>query len=189
MPAARSPGFMPNRTRAASLQPDARTLPRLGAGRRRVANRYTASGTSTCRSDSGNRTYIVAASRTISGEPLKHRKGVRIPGRQGTSPGGSSRFALATPVGGPSGFASGGHEAGWLPVVVPEDERRGPSSVGASPEAVQGRIAVRLDAAAPAGRIAEIVVPSANGLACAAVVITAVEDAGLVWSGAAEDDF
>ena len=50
-----------------------------------------------------------------------------------------------------------------MPVVVPEDERRGPSPVGASLEAVQGRITVRLDAAAPAGRIAEIVVPSANG--------------------------
>ena len=76
-----------------------------------------------------------------------------------------------------------------MPVVVPEAERRGPSPVGASLEAVQGRITVRLEAAAPAGRIAEIVVPSANGLACAAVVFTAVEDAGFVGNGAAEDDF
>ena len=36
------------------------------------------SRSSTCRSDSGNRTYIITVSRMISGELLKYRKGFCI---------------------------------------------------------------------------------------------------------------
>ena len=43
------------------------------------------------------RAYIITASWMISGELLKYRKGFCIPKRKGTSPGGSSRFALPTP--------------------------------------------------------------------------------------------
>ena len=39
------------------------------------------SRSSTCRSDSGNRTYIITASRMISGELLKYRKRFCIPER------------------------------------------------------------------------------------------------------------
>ena len=56
------------------------TVARGTSGRRVL--RTTArsdSRSSTCRSDSGNRTYIITASRMISGELLKYRKGFCIP--------------------------------------------------------------------------------------------------------------
>jgi len=53
---------------------------------------------STCRSDSGKRIYIITTRRITSGELLKLRKGLRIAGGEGSSPGGSSQFTLTMPI-------------------------------------------------------------------------------------------
>ena len=52
---------------------------------------------STCRNDSGKRTYIMTAKRIISGEVLKYRNGLRISGDYETRFAGSSYFALTVP--------------------------------------------------------------------------------------------
>ena len=46
-------------------------------------------------------------------------------------------------------------ESDFVPVVVREEARPGPSSMGGSLEVVRDRVTVRLDAATPACRIAE----------------------------------
>ena len=42
--------------------------------------------------------YIITVRRITSGELLKQRKGLRIAGGYGSSPGGSSQFSLTMPV-------------------------------------------------------------------------------------------
>jgi hypothetical protein len=55
------------------------------------------SKSSTCRSESGNRTYIITAKRMISGDVLKYRHGFLIRECYETAISGSSEFPLTLP--------------------------------------------------------------------------------------------
>ncbi len=82
------------------------------------------SRSSTCRSDSGKRTYIITAKRMTSGEVLKYRNGFLIHGGYGVCLTSSS----------------------WIPLTLPEDRDLQPSPVA------KQALSLYMDYAATQGR-------------------------------------
>ena len=62
-----------------------------------ISTPRSCSKSSTYRSESGNRTYIITAKRMISGDVLKYRKGLLIRECYETAIFGSSEFPLTLP--------------------------------------------------------------------------------------------